>query len=170
MSREKFNMIFMQRAILNARRALKLNEVPVGCVIVLENKIIAEGFNTRNLKQNVLYHAEIIAINKACKKLNTWRLENTSLYVTLEPCAMCAGAILQARISKIFFGVKNKKSGCAGSVLNILDHENFNHRVKIISGLMEQECSELIKFFFKNLREQNKYLEQNNLENNNKRL
>lgn len=146
-------MIYMRQALQNAQKAFELNEIPVGCVIVCENKIIAEAFNQRNCKNNVLFHAEIIAINEACSKLNSWRLENCILYVTVEPCAMCAGAILQARIPKIIFGCKNKKAGCAGSVLNILDEKNFNHQVQIISGLLKDECQEIMSNFFKNLRQ-----------------
>ena len=125
-------MIYMRQALKNAKKAFKINEIPVGCVIVCENKIISQGYNQRNKKNNVLYHAEIIAINKACKKINDWRLENCILYSTLEPCAMCAGAILQARIKKIIFGCHNHKFGCAGSVINLFEQEKFNHKVEII--------------------------------------
>lgn len=145
-------MIYMKQALFNAQKAFEIEEVPVGCVIVNENRVIAEGFNKRNYKNNVLYHAEIIAINEACTKLKNWRLENCVLYVTVEPCAMCAGAILQARISKLVFGCKNEKAGCAGSVLNILDKKKFNHQVEIISGIMENECREIMSKFFRNLR------------------
>jgi tRNA(adenine34) deaminase len=146
------NIMFMKSAISNANIALKINEVPVGCVIVHSNKIIAHGFNKRNLKQNVLYHAEMIAINSACEKLKSWRLEETVLYVTIEPCVMCAGAILQARVPKVVFGAKNPKAGCAGSIINIFNNNKFNHTVEVVSGVMESECSNLIQYFFKKLR------------------
>ena len=149
-------MIYMRQALKNAEKAFKINEIPVGCVIVCENKIISQSYNQRNKKNNVLYHAEIIAINRACKKLNDWRLENCILYSTLEPCAMCAGAILQARIKKIIFGCYNYKFGCAGSVINLFEQEKFNHKVGIISGLMQNECESVLKKFFKALRETKK--------------
>ena len=149
-------MIFMRRALENAEKAFKLGEVPVGCVIVKDKIIIAESFNQRNQKNNALCHAEILAINIACKKLNSWRLEDCDLYVTVEPCAMCAGAIIQARIKKVFFGTENKKAGCAGSILNILCEKRFNHQTEIISGIMRQECSELMSKFFRELRNNKK--------------
>ena len=151
-------MIYMREALKNANKAMKINEIPVGCIITYENKIISHGYNQRNKKNNVLYHAEIIAINKACKKLNDWRLENCILYSTLEPCAMCAGAILQARIKKIIFGCYNYKFGCAGSVINLFEQKRFNHRVEIISGVMQNECEIILKEFFKALRK-NKHRE-----------
>ena len=149
-------MIFMRRALENAEKAFKLGEVPVGCVIVKDKIIIAESFNQRNQKNNALCHAEILAINIACQKLNSWRLEDCDLYVTVEPCAMCAGAIIQARIKKVFFGTENKKAGCAGSILNILCEKRFNHQTEIISGIMRQECSELMSKFFHELRDKKK--------------
>ena len=151
-------MIYMREALKNANKAMKINEIPVGCIITYENKIISHGYNQRNKKNNVLYHAEIIAINKACKKLNDWRLENCILYSTLEPCAMCAGAILQARIKKIIFGCYNYKFGCAGSVINLFEQKQFNHRVEIISGVMQNECEIILKEFFKAIRK-NKHRE-----------
>jgi Cytosine/adenosine deaminases len=145
-------MIFMQQALVNAKKAFDIGEVPIGCVIVRDEKIIAQAFNMRNIQNNVLYHAEILAINQACQKLKSWRLENCILYVTVEPCAMCAGAILQSRIPKIVFGCENKKAGCAGSVLNILNEKKFNHQTQIISGIMKDECSKIMSEFFKSLR------------------
>lgn len=142
---------FMKQAIKEAKKAFKKNEVPVGCVLVQNDKIISKAYNIRNTKKNALYHAEVLAINKACKIIGDWRLEDCTLYVTIEPCAMCAGAILQSRIKKVVFGAFNPKAGCCGSVLNILDN-NFNHKTEIVSGVLEQECEELIKLFFKNLR------------------
>lgn len=145
-------MIFMQQALVNAKKAFDIGEVPIGCVIVRNEKIIAQAFNMRNTQNNVLYHAEILAINQACQKLKSWRLEDCILYVTVEPCAMCAGAILQARIPKIVFGCENKKAGCAGSVLNILNEKKFNHQTQIVSGIMKDECSKIMSEFFKSLR------------------
>lgn len=145
-------MIFMQQALVNAKKAFDIGEVPIGCVIVRNEKIIAQAFNMRNTQNNVLYHAEILAINQACKKLKSWRLEDCILYVTVEPCAMCAGAILQSRIPKIVFGCENKKAGCAGSILNILNEKKFNHQTQIVSGIMKDECSKIMSEFFKSLR------------------
>ncbi len=142
----------MKLALADAQKAFDINEIPVGCVITSQNQIISHAFNKRNILNNVLAHAEIIAINEACQKLKSWRLEDCTLYVTVEPCAMCAGAILQARIPKIVFGCMNKKAGCAGSILNLLDNQNFNHRVQIISGVMEDECKNIIQNFFTHLR------------------
>ena len=148
---------FMKLALLDAQKAFDINEIPVGCIITCRGQIISHGFNRRNQENNVLAHAEIIAINKACKKLKSWRLENCVLYVTVEPCAMCAGAILQARIPKLVFGCKNKKAGCAGSILNLLDNNDFNHRVQITSGVMEDECRQIVQNFFVKLRSEKFY-------------
>lgn len=145
-------MIYMREALKKAKKAFKINEIPVGCIITCDNKIISRGYNQRNKKNNVLYHAEIIAINRACKKLNDWRLENCILYSTLEPCAMCAGAILQARIEKIVFGCHNYKFGCAGSVINLFEEKKFNHKVEVVSGIMQNECEILLQEFFRGLR------------------
>lgn len=142
----------MEQALANAKKAFDSGEVPVGCVIVQNEKIIAQAFNQRNFKNNVLCHAEILAINDACHKLNSWRLEDCTIYITVEPCAMCAGAILQARIPKVVFGTENKKAGCAGSIVNLLDEKKFNHQCQIISGIMKNECAQLMEDFFRNLR------------------
>ncbi|MDR1150132.1 MAG: tRNA adenosine(34) deaminase TadA [Clostridiales bacterium] len=148
---------FMDYALSLALKAFEIDEVPVGCIIVKNNSIIiGEGFNSRNKNQNVLSHAEIIAIDQACKNLKSWRLENCDIYTTIEPCAMCAGAILQARVNKLIFGAKNKKFGCAGSVINFLENNNFNHEIKILSGVKERECEDIIKKFFLDLRTKNK--------------
>lgn len=144
---------FMKAAIREARKAEKLDEVPIGCVIVYEGKIIARGYNRRNTDKNTLAHAELLAIKKASKKLGDWRLEGCTLYVTLEPCQMCAGAIVQARIDKVVIGSMNPKAGCAGSVLNLLQVSAFNHQVELEKGIMENECSTMLSSFFKNLRE-----------------
>ena len=144
---------YMRAAIGQARKAGANGEVPIGCVIVYEDKIIARGYNRRTIDKNVLSHAEIIAIKKACKKMGDWRLEGCTMYVTLEPCPMCAGAIVQARIPKVVIGCMNPKAGCAGSVLDLLHEDGFNHQVEMESGVLEEECSRLMKDFFKALRE-----------------
>ena len=143
---------YMRAAIGQARKAGAIGEVPIGCVIVYEDKIIARGYNRRTIDKNVLSHAEIIAIKKACKKMGDWRLEGCTMYVTLEPCPMCAGAIVQARIPKVVIGCMNPKAGCAGSVLDLLHEDGFNHQVEMESGVLEEECSRLMKDFFKALR------------------
>lgn len=144
---------YMRAAIGQARKAGAIGEVPIGCVIVYEDKIIARGYNRRTIDKNVLSHAEIIAIKKACKKMGDWRLEGCTMYVTLEPCPMCAGAIVQARIPKVVIGCMNPKAGCAGSVLDLLHEDGFNHQVEMESGVLEEEFSRLMKDFFKALRE-----------------
>lgn len=143
---------FMKQAILQAKKALLYNEVPIGCVIVHDGIIIARGYNKRITDKSTLSHAELNAIKKANKKIGDWRLEDCTMYVTLEPCQMCAGAIVQSRISKVVIGCMNPKAGCAGSILNILDNDNFNHKVLTITGVLEEECSLMLKDFFKELR------------------
>ncbi len=147
---------YRKEAIKQARKAELLNEVPIGCVIVSEDKIIARGYNRRNIDKNTLSHAELNAIRKASKKLGDWRLEDCEMYITLEPCQMCAGAIVQSRIKKVYIACMNPKAGCAGSVLNLLDIRQFNHQVEIDRGLMEEECSRMLSGFFKRLRESKK--------------
>ena len=143
---------YMKEAIRQAKKASALGEVPIGCAIVYEDKIIARGYNRRMVDKNVLSHAEIIAIRKACKKMGDWRLENCTMYVTLEPCPMCAGAIVQARIPTVVIGCMNPKAGCAGSVLDMLHEDGFNHQVDTRIGVLEEECSRMMKDFFKALR------------------
>lgn len=143
---------FMKEAIRQAKKAYALREVPIGCVIVYEGKIIARGYNRRNTDKNTTSHAEINAIRKASKKLGDWRLEGCTLYVTLEPCQMCAGAIVQARIDKVVIGSMNPKAGCAGSLLNLLEMDGFNHKVEVERGVLEEECSTMLSGFFKELR------------------
>ena len=143
---------YILRALENAKKAFKKDEVPVGAVIVKDDKIISEAYNMRNRKKNVLYHAEIIAINKACKKLKDFRLNGCTMYVNLEPCAMCAGAILNARIDKVVFGAYEKRSGCCGSKLNILQDGSEIAKVEVVGGVLENECAEIMKEFFKNKR------------------
>ncbi len=143
---------YMKEAIRLARKAEKLEEVPIGCVIVYENKIIGRGYNRRNTDKTTLGHAEITAIKKASRAMGDWRLEDCTLYVTLEPCQMCAGAIIQARIPRVVIGSMNPKAGCAGSILNLLDHPQFNHQAQVERGVMEEECSSMLTNFFKELR------------------
>lgn len=150
--------IFMREAVRQAKKAYKMEETPIGCVIVREGKIIARGYNKRNLKKNTLAHAEISAINKASRVVGDWRLEDCTMYITLEPCPMCAGAIVQARIKRVVVGSMNPKAGCAGSVVNLLQMEGFNHRVEMRSGVLEKECSELMSSFFRALRLKKKRL------------
>lgn len=147
---------YMKEAIRQAKKAYALGEVPIGCVIVYQDKIIGRGYNRRNTDKNTLAHAEITAINKASKKMGDWRLEGCTLYVTLEPCQMCSGAIVQARITEVVMGCMNPKAGCAGSILNILEMPQFNHQVRIKKGVLEEPCSDLLKTFFKELRIRNK--------------
>ena len=147
---------YMKEAIRQAKKAYALEEVPIGCVIVYEGKIIGRGYNRRTKDKNPLAHAEMIAMKKASKKMNDWRLENCTMYVTLEPCQMCAGAIVQARIKKVVMGCMNPKAGCAGSILNLLNIEQFNHQVEQETGVLGEECSSLMKQFFKELREKQK--------------
>jgi len=143
---------FMQKALENARRAFDMGEVPIGCVITLNDEIIASASNERVSRKNVLYHAEIMAIHQACDAVGDWRLENCKLYVTLEPCPMCAGAIVQARIPIVVYGAKSPKSGCAGSILDILNEPRFNHQVDVIQDICEQECAALMSGFFTRFR------------------
>lgn len=147
---------YMKEALKQAKKAYALGEVPIGCVIVYEDKVIARGYNRRNTDKNTLAHAEITAINRASKKLGDWRLEGCTLYVTLEPCQMCAGAIVQSRITNVVMGCMNPKAGCGGSILNILEMPEFNHQVNVIRGIMEEECSQVLQEFFKELRIRNK--------------
>jgi len=141
--------MYMQKALVLAQRAFVLREVPIGCVIVHDDKIIGQGYNLRNTKKNTLYHAEIMAIDQASRKLGDWRLENCALYVTIEPCPMCAGAILQARIPRLVFGAPNPKAGAAGSIVNLLDNSAFNHQTAITQGVKQAECAALMTDFFK---------------------
>ena len=147
---------YMKEAIRQAEKAWKIEEVPIGCVIVYEGKIIGRGYNRRTTDKNPLAHAEMAAIKKASKKLGDWRLEDCTLYVTLEPCQMCSGAIVQARVKRVVIGCMNPKAGCAGSILNLLQVDRFNHQVEITSGVLEEECSQMMKGFFKELREKQK--------------
>ena len=154
---------YMKEALKQAKKAYALGEVPIGCVIVHEGKIIGRGYNRRNTDKNTLAHAEITAINRASKYIGDWRLEECTMYVTLEPCQMCAGAIVQARIPEVVMGCMNPKAGCAGSILNILEMPQFNHQVSVTRGILEQECSDMLKLFFTELRKRNKEEKQDSL-------
>ena len=147
---------YMREAIRQAKKAYKLDETPIGCVIVHNGRIIGRGYNRRNTDKSPLAHAEITAIKKASKRLGDWRLEECTLYVTLEPCQMCAGAIIQSRVTRVVVGCMNPKAGCAGSVLNLLDVKAFNHQAELTTGVLEEECSALMTGFFKELREKKK--------------
>ncbi|MBS5129173.1 MAG: tRNA adenosine(34) deaminase TadA [Lachnospiraceae bacterium] len=147
---------FMKEAIRQARKAYAIGEVPIGCVIVYEGRVIARGYNRRTIDKNTLAHAELLAIRKASRKVDDWRLEGCTMYVTLEPCQMCSGAIIQARIPKVVVGCMNPKAGCAGSILNLLDVPQFNHQAELVTGVLEEECSQMMKEFFKELREKKK--------------
>ena len=147
---------YMKEAIRQAEKAAAIGDVPIGCVIVFEDKIIARGYNQRNKRKTTLAHAELLAIQKASRKMEDWRLEGCTMYITLEPCQMCAGAIVQARIPRVVLGAMNPKAGCAGSILNLLEMAEFNHQVQLETGVLGEECSALMKTFFKELREKQK--------------
>ena len=149
---------YMKEAIRQAKKARALEEVPIGCVIVCNGQIIARGYNRRNMDKNTLSHAELNAIKKASKKLGDWRLEGCTMYVTLEPCQMCAGALMQSRIDRVVIGSMNPKAGCVGSVLNLLEMDGFNHKVEVIRGVLQEECSIMLSDFFRELREKKKML------------
>ena len=147
---------FMKAALKQAKKAYAIDEVPIGCVIVQNGHIIARGYNRRNIDKNTLAHAELAAIRKASKKTGDWRLEDCTMYVTLEPCQMCAGAIVQSRMKRVVIASMNAKAGCAGSVLNLLQMQQFNHQVEITQGVLEEECSRMLSCFFRELRERKK--------------
>ena len=147
---------FMREALRQARKAYRLNETPIGCVIVHEGRVIARGYNRRNTDKSTLAHAEIRAIRKAAKVIGDWRLEECTMYVTLEPCPMCAGAIVQARIPECVIACMNPKAGCAGSVVNLLNMKGFNHQVDVRTGVLEEECREILQGFFRELRERDR--------------
>ena len=146
----------MKAALKQAEKGLALGEVPIGAVIVENGRIIGRGYNRRNTDHTTLAHAEITAIRKANRKVGDWRLEGCTLYVTLEPCPMCAGALVQSRIDRVVIGAPSYKSGCGGTLLNILQNEEFNHQVEMTTGVMQEECTQILQKFFKELRVQNK--------------
>lgn len=152
----KHDEYFMKLALKEAEKALEIGEVPIGAVIVHDKEVIAFGYNLRETSQTTLSHAEVIAIDEANKKMGSWRLEDCTLYVTLEPCAMCAGAIVQSRIPRVVYGASDPKSGCAGTLMNLLDEERFNHQVEVEQGVLEIESSNMLRTFFKQLRRKRK--------------
>ena len=154
--RQKPDEYYMRLAIRQAKKAEALGEVPIGCVVVRDGLVIGRGYNRRNTDKSVFGHAEISAMKKAGKKVGDWRLEDCTMYVTLEPCQMCAGAIVQSRMKKVVIAAMNPKAGCAGSVLNLLQMAEFNHQVEIERGLLEEECSMMLSTFFRDLREKKK--------------
>lgn len=143
---------FMKLAIQEAKKAEAKNEVPIGAVIVLNGEVIASSHNLRESSQNAITHAEILAIQEACEKVGSWRLEEAILYVTLEPCPMCSGAIILSRIKKVVYGASDPKAGCAGTLMNLLNDPRFNHQSEVVSGILETECSTLLSDFFKSIR------------------
>lgn len=147
---------YMKQALAQARKAEAIGDVPIGCVIVYEDRVIARGYNRRNKEGSVLAHAELAAMRKACRHIGDWRLEGCTMYVTLEPCQMCAGAIVQARVSRVVIGSMNPKAGCAGSILNLLQMPRFNHQADVERGVLEEECSQMLSDFFKKLRKEQK--------------
>ncbi len=143
---------FMKEAIIEAKKAEAIGEVPIGAIIVINGEIISRAHNLRECDQNAIAHAELLAIDKACKMINSWRLEDAELYVTLEPCPMCSGAIILSRIKRVIYGASDPKGGCAGTLMNLLQDERFNHRSEITRGVLEEECSHLLSNFFRGLR------------------
>ncbi|MEH7378231.1 tRNA adenosine(34) deaminase TadA [Neobacillus drentensis] len=147
---------FMREAIKEAEKAEELKEVPIGAVIVIEGKVVARAHNLRESEQNAIAHAELLAIDQACKELRSWRLEDATLYVTLEPCPMCAGAIMLSRVKRVVYGAVDPKGGCAGTLMNLLRDERFNHQSEVISGVLEKECGQILSDFFRKIRERKK--------------
>ncbi|PFA94221.1 nucleoside deaminase [Priestia megaterium] len=146
----------MRLAIDEALKAKDKLEVPIGAIIVQNDEVIASAYNLRETEQRSVAHAELLAIDEACKKLGTWRLENATLYVTLEPCPMCAGAIVLSRVKRVVFGAYDPKGGCAGTLLNLLEFEKFNHQAEVVGGMLEEECGSLLTTFFRELRQRKK--------------
>ncbi|MGE7782181.1 tRNA adenosine(34) deaminase TadA [Peribacillus sp. NPDC097264] len=156
----KDDIYYMNVALGEAEKARQLNEVPIGAIIVIEDRIVARGHNLRETDQNAIAHAELLAINEACVELGSWRLEEATLYVTLEPCPMCAGAILQSRVKRVVFGAHDPKAGCAGTFMDLLQDQRFNHQCEVTSGVLEEECGGILTAFFKQLRNRKKALKQ----------
>jgi len=143
---------YMNAAIEEAKKAESIMEVPIGAVIVQDGEIIAKGHNLRETEQRSIAHAELLAIDEACRKMGTWRLETATLYVTLEPCPMCAGAIVLSRVKRVVFGAYDPKGGCAGTLMNLLEEEKFNHQAEVEGGVLEEECGQLLTNFFRKIR------------------
>ncbi|MES5924557.1 tRNA adenosine(34) deaminase TadA [Bacillus cereus group sp. MG9] len=150
------DIYFMQLAIEEAKKAEAIQEVPIGAVIVLDGEVISVAHNLRETEQRSIAHAELLAIDEACKELGTWRLEDATLYVTLEPCPMCAGGIVLSRIKRVVYGASDPKGGCAGTLMNLLTDERFNHQCEVVPGVLEEECGTLLTIFFRELRKKRK--------------
>jgi len=148
--------IYMREAIKEAKKAETLDEVPIGAVLVMGEKIISRAHNLRECEQNAIAHAELLAIDEACRISGSWRLDESTLYVTLEPCPMCAGAIILSRVKRVVYGASDPKGGCAGTLMNLLQDERFNHQSEITKGVLEMECGQLLSDFFKRIRERKK--------------
>ena len=153
---EEKDLFFMKLALEEAKKAAEIGEVPIGAVIVKNNQVIAKAHNKRETSQNAIAHAEVLAIQEACRYVGSWRLEGAKLYVTLEPCAMCSGAIVLSRIERVVYGAKDPKGGCAGTLMNLLKEERFNHQCDVTAGVLEQECGEMLTEFFRKIREKKK--------------
>lgn len=153
---QSIDEMFMKKAIEIAQKAAAIGEVPIGAVVVKDEDIIASGYNLRETEQRSVAHAELIAIDEACKALGTWRLEGCTLYVTLEPCPMCSGAIVLSRVERVVYGASDPKGGCAGTLMNLLDEPRFNHQAIVTSGVLEEECGEMLSSFFRDLRQRKK--------------
>ncbi|WP_408607830.1 tRNA adenosine(34) deaminase TadA [Bacillus xiapuensis] len=152
----KNDEFYMRLALAEARKAGELGEVPIGAVIVYEGEVISSAFNLRETTQKAAAHAEMLAIEQACEKLGTWRLEKAELYVTLEPCPMCSGAIILSRVARVVYGAKDPKAGCAGTLMNLLEDSRFNHQSQVVSGVLAQECGQILTDFFRELRRRKK--------------
>ncbi|AZQ49355.1 tRNA adenosine(34) deaminase TadA [Bacillus sp. GX] len=150
------DIYFMQLAIEEAKKAKAIQEVPIGAVIVLDGEVVSVAHNLRETEQRSIAHAELLAIDEACKKLGTWRLEDATLYVTLEPCPMCAGGIVLSRVKRVVYGASDPKGGCAGTLMNLLTDERFNHQCEVAAGVLEEECGTLLTNFFRELRKKRK--------------
>ena len=162
---------YMKEAIKEAQKAEAIDEVPIGAVLVMDGKIVARAHNLRETEQNAVAHAELIAIDQACRETGTWRLEGSILYVTLEPCPMCAGAIILSRVKRVVYGAADPKGGCAGTLMNLLEDNRFNHQSEVISGVLERECGMLLSDFFRKIRERKKLakkMKEDNLTKNDK--
>ncbi|WP_027410569.1 tRNA adenosine(34) deaminase TadA [Anoxybacteroides tepidamans] len=160
------NEYYMRLAIEEAKKAEQIGEVPIGAIIVKDGEVIARAHNLRETEQRAIAHAEVLAIDKACEVLGSWRLEDTTLYVTLEPCAMCAGAIVLSRVKRVVFGACDPKGGCAGTLMNLLQEKRFNHQTEVVSGVLQEECSQMLSEFFRQLRIMKKKNDEKNGEYN----
>jgi len=143
---------YMRLAIEEAKKAEKIGEVPIGAIIVKDGEVIARAHNWRETMQRAVAHAEVLVIDQACQRIGSWRLEDMTLYVTLEPCAMCAGAIVLSRVKRVVFGASDPKGGCAGTLMNLLQEERFNHQTEVVSGVLQEECGQMLSEFFRQLR------------------